>query len=122
MNLAGICIVTKNVNRLVEFYKKILKAESEGDDIHSEIKTDGAGLAILSENGMEDLAPGSMAGAGVGNITIMIKADDIDAEYERIKSLGVVFVKDLKTHPWGASSFWFRDPDGNILDFMSTPE
>jgi catechol-2,3-dioxygenase len=22
-------------------------------------------------------------------------------------------------HPWGSSSFWFRDPDGNIIDFYA---
>jgi hypothetical protein len=29
------------------------------------------------------------------------------------------FVKPLQTHPWGARSFRFREPDGNLVDFYS---
>ena len=42
---------------------------------------------------------------------------DIDAEYERLKGLGVEFVKSIQTHAWGSRSFWFRDPEGNLIDF-----
>jgi predicted enzyme related to lactoylglutathione lyase len=57
--------------------------------------------------------------AGYGSIPIVFKVNDVDAEYERIKTLGVEFIMLPTTHPWGARSFWFRDPDGNIIDFKS---
>jgi catechol 2,3-dioxygenase-like lactoylglutathione lyase family enzyme len=49
----------------------------------------------------------------------MFEVEDVDAEYERLKALDVEFVMLPTTHPWGARSFWFRDPDGNIVDFFA---
>jgi uncharacterized glyoxalase superfamily protein PhnB len=68
---------------------------------------------------MESMAPLSMQGAGHGSFTTMFEAKDVDAEYERLKALDVEFVMPPTTHPWGARSFWFRDPDGNIVDFFA---
>ena len=60
-----------------------------------------------------------MQGAGYGSITLGFEVKDVDAEYEKIHAFGVEFVMLPKTHPWGARSFWFRDPDGNIVDFFA---
>ena len=117
MKLAGICLITKDVLRLTEFYKKVLGATAEGGDVHAEIFTEGAGIAIFSENEMENMAPQSMSGAGRGSITLMFEVEDVDGEFERIKALDVEFIMLPTSHPWGTRSFWFRDPDGNIVDF-----
>lgn len=118
MKLSGICLITKNVPALAKFYQAVLQAGAEGDDTHMEIKTEGAGLAIFSWEGMEGMAAGSMEGAGCGNATLMFEIAGVDAEYERIVALGVPIVKPPQTHSWGARSFWFRDPDGNVVDFF----
>ncbi|MCM1989119.1 VOC family protein [Oceanirhabdus seepicola] len=119
MEFIGICLVTSNVCALTEFYTKILCVEAEGNDVHAELKTDGGNIAIFSVEGMENMAPNSMCGAGYGGFTISFKVKDVDLEYERLKALGVEFVMLPKTHPWGARSFWFRDIDGNIVNFVS---
>lgn len=118
MKFAGICLVTKDVPGLANFYTKVLNIEKEGDDIHVELKTEGAGMTIYTVDGMEELAPGSMRGAGTGSFTIGFAVADVDAEYDRLKAMGVEFVKHPVTHPWGTRSFWFRDPDGNIVNFF----
>ena len=119
MKFTGICLVTENVPALVAFYSKIFGCQAEGNDTHAELNAGGLGLAIFTRQGMEDMAPGSMQGAGYGGITIMFEVTDADAEYERLKELGVEIVKPPATYPWGARSAWFRDPDGNIVDFFS---
>ena len=119
MKFDGICLITHNVPALVDFYARVLGVKAEGDEVHAELHTEGAGLAIFSADGMEEMAPRSMQGAGYGSITLGFEVKDVDAEYERIKTLGVEFVMLPKTHPWGARSFWFRDPDRNIVDFFS---
>ncbi len=119
MEFSGICLITENVPRLRDFYSRILGVEAEGDDIHAELKTEGSSLAVFSAAGMESLAPCSMKGSGHGGFTLGIKVKDVDAEYERLKKIGVNFVKLPTTHPWGARSVWFRDPDGNIIDFFA---
>jgi uncharacterized glyoxalase superfamily protein PhnB len=119
MRLAGLCLTTTRVRALADFYAQVLGVPSQGDDTHAELATVGAGLAIFSVDGMEDMAPGSTRGIGHGGVTLMVEAADIEAEYERLRALGVEIVKPLQTHPWGARSFWFRDPDGNIIDFYA---
>lgn len=80
---------------------------------------DGLGLAIFTRRGMEEMAPGSMQGAGTGSFTIGFEVEDVDAQFERLKALGVTFVKLPASYPWGTRSVWFRDPDGNIVNFYS---
>lgn len=118
MEFIGICLITKNVATLAEFYSQVLGVEAEGDDEHAELKTKGAGISIFSVEGMEKMAPNSMQGAGYGSYTIAFKVDDVDLEYERLKKLNVDFIKLPTTHPWGSRSLWFRDPDGNIINFL----
>jgi catechol 2,3-dioxygenase-like lactoylglutathione lyase family enzyme len=105
MKFVGICLVTNNVPVLVDFYAKVLGVKAEGDDGHAVLSTEGAGMAIFSTEGMEGMAPHSMQGAGCGSFTTMFENVD--------------FVMLPTTHPWGARSFWFRDPDGNIVDFFA---
>ncbi len=119
MKFAGVCLITQNVPVLADFYTRVLGVEAEGDDVHTELKTEGASLAIFSTKEMENLAPHSMQGAGSGNFTVAFEVKDVDAEYERLKALRVRFVKPPTTYPWGNRALWFRDPDGNIVDFFA---
>jgi predicted enzyme related to lactoylglutathione lyase len=119
MEFTGICLVTDDVPALARFYAALTGAAAEGDDTHVELRGEGAGIALISTAGMEALAPGAMQGAGRGNCTFSFRVQDADAEYERVKALGATLVKPLQTHPWGARSFWFRDPDGNIVSFYA---
>lgn len=122
MKFNGICLITRDVLALCRFYVNVLGAEADGDEIHMELKAEGTSMAIFSYDGMEGMAPGSMDGAGAGNFTINFEVDDVDAEYEKMKTSGVRFVKLPQTHPWGWRSFWFRDPDGNIVSFAGKAE
>lgn len=117
MKLTGICLTTKDVLALADFYQKVLEVEAQGDAAHMELANQGAGIAIFSTAGMENMAPGSLQGAGCRSMTLMFEVEEISAEYERIRVMGVEIVKPLQTHPWGSRSFWFRDPEGNIIDF-----
>ncbi len=119
MKFTGICLTTQNVPALARFYTQILGVKAEGDDEHMELRTDGAGIAIFSVNGMERMAPHSMQGTGSGNVVLAFDVDDVDVEYERLKIFDIEWVMLPTTHSWGARSFWFRDPDGNIVDFFT---
>jgi catechol 2,3-dioxygenase-like lactoylglutathione lyase family enzyme len=115
----GICIITRDVRRLCDFYRDVLEAEPEGDETFASFTSLGAVLAFYSELGMETLAPGSTQGAGRGAYTMEFEVQDVDREYERLTRLGVTIVKPPATHPWGRRSVWFRDPDGNIVNFSA---
>jgi catechol 2,3-dioxygenase-like lactoylglutathione lyase family enzyme len=119
MRFDGICLITGNVPALAQFYTRVLGVKAEGDENHVELQTAGAHISIFSIKGMEEMAPQSMEGAGYGSITLGLEVEDVDAEFERLKRLGVELVKLPASYPWGTRSAWFRDPDGNILDFFA---
>lgn len=119
MIFAGICIITDNVSRLSDFYKKVLQAAAEGDDTHVTIQTNGVGMAIFSKNGMEDMVAGSTKYTGNSSSVLMFEVEDVDAEYERLKTMNIEFIMLPTTYPWGSRALWFKDPDGNIVDFYT---
>jgi catechol 2,3-dioxygenase-like lactoylglutathione lyase family enzyme len=119
MKFTGICLITNDVSALTKFYTNVLGVEAVGDDNHAELKTEGAILSIFSARGMDDMVSGSMQGVGHGSFTIGFEVRDINAEYKRLTEMDIKFLKILTAHPWGCSSFWFRDPDGNIVDFYA---
>ena len=117
MKFSGICLITADVSALTRFYTKILGVKAEGNEVHAELKTEGANIAIFSAKGMEAMVPHSMEGAGYGSFTIGFEVENLDAEYQRLKAIGISILMPPTAHPWGSSSFWFKDPDGNIVDF-----
>jgi predicted enzyme related to lactoylglutathione lyase len=84
MRFAGVCLITGDVLRLSGFYMDVLGVGGEGDHNHMDLKAHGTSLAIFSADGMEEMAPGSMQGAGYGSFTINFEVEDVDSEYEKI--------------------------------------
>ena len=120
MKLAGVCIITADVLRLTSFYELLFSVNGEGDETHMGFPC--IGLAIFSESGMEEMAPGSMLGTGSGKVSLSFDVLDADLEFERVLALGAEIIMMPKTHPWGLRSFWCKDPDGNILSLRSPAE
>lgn len=93
MLFSGICLLTKDVQRLSNFYQKILQTTSDCDDvIHQEIHTQGAFLAILKYDD---------ANGGNPNMNMAFTVDDVDTECLRLKELGVEILDEPTTRPWG---------------------
>ncbi len=47
--------------------------------------------------------------------------DDVDRWAARLQEAGLVLEKAVKTHRDGARSFYLRDPDGNLVQFLWHP-
>ena len=119
MRFNGICIISPDVRRLAEFYIRLLGAEGSVNSTFVGLATEGASLSIFSEEEMEIMAPGSMEGAGRGSYTIEFEVDDVDRQHDRLQAMQVPIVKPPTTQPWGRRSVWFRDPDGNMVNFYA---
>ena len=117
--LGGICLITEDVRRLGTFYRTVLGQDGQVDDAYSSFEVNGVVLSMYSVAGTEAMAPGSLAGAGTGRWVLEFEVEDVDAEYGRLVELGVPIVKPPTTQPWGIRSVWFRDPDGNIVNFLA---
>ena len=112
------CVITGNVKRLVEFYEPILvlKATWTGED-YAEFSTGEGVLAIFSADAQEKYIPGSAKAAKNESVVLQFRVADVDQEYRRLQSLVTTWVKLPTTQPWGTRSIYFRDPDGNLVDF-----
>lgn len=53
---------------------------------------------------------------------IAIAVDDFDGAVAKVKEAGVEIIKDADVNPSGIGTMFFRDPEGNILHFISRPE
>ena len=117
--LNSVCLITHDVPGLRAFYQSVLEGAAEGDDVFTVFSTPGAALTLFSTQGLEEMVPGLMAGSGAGNCFLEFEVEDVDKDYERLKALNVQVVKPPTTQPWGWRSVWFRDPDGNKVNFCA---
>jgi len=121
--LSKTCLITSNVRRLVDFYEPILnlKATWSGKD-YAEFPTGVGVLAIFSVEAQENYIPGASEAANNKSMVLEFRVDDVDREYRRLEGLVKTWVKPPTTQPWGTRSVYFRDPDGNLVDFYTPPK
>ena len=113
-------MITNDVKRLVEFYEPVLalKAKKTGEE-YAEFPTGVRVLAIFSKDAQEKYIPGSAEAAKNRSVVLQFRVSDVDQEYRRLQSLVKSWVKAPTTQPWGTRSIYFRDPDGNLVDFYA---
>jgi uncharacterized glyoxalase superfamily protein PhnB len=116
--LINTCVITDDVKRLVGFYESVLqqKADWSGND-YAEIATGAGVVAIFSADAQEKYIPGSAKAATNHSVILEFQVADVDEEYRRLQGIVKDWVKPPTTQPWGTRSIYFRDPDGNLVDF-----
>jgi catechol 2,3-dioxygenase-like lactoylglutathione lyase family enzyme len=118
--LVNTCLITNDVKRLIEFYGHILALEAKktGED-YAEFPTGVGVLAIFSADAQERYIPGSAEAAKNKSVVLQFRVDDVDQQYLRLRGFVKTWVKPPTTQPWGTRSIYFRDPDGNLVDFYA---
>lgn len=120
IQFTDICFITEDVLRLRAFYEVVFGGLAEGNSDHSSLV---AGGVTFTFDFVEPLQENSVfryvSVGGVNNVIIGFNVDDVDFEYKRLMPLGIEILNQPTTHPWGARSFQFKDPDGNIINFRT---
>ena len=118
--LVNTCVITKDINQLVGFYESVLmlKARWSGEN-YAEFPTGVGVLAIFSAEAQGKYIPGSAEALENKSVILEFRVADVDQEYRRLQSLVKTWVKPPSTQPWGTRSIYFRDPDGNLIDFYA---
>jgi len=118
--LVNTCLITNNVNQLVGFYERVLalKANRSGEN-YAEFRTGIGVLAIFSAEAQEKYIHGSATAAANQSVILEFRVGNVDQEYARLQPLVKTWVKPPTTQPWGTRSLYFRDPDGNLVDFYA---
>jgi catechol 2,3-dioxygenase-like lactoylglutathione lyase family enzyme len=118
--LINSCLITADVNRLATFYSQVLGIEPHraGPD-YVEFRTPKGVLALFSADAQEKYIPGSARSGENHSLVLEFEVGDVDQEYTRLRGVIKTWVKEPTTQAWGTRSFYFRDPDGNLVDFFT---
>ena len=124
MELVRSRIVTDDVQRLAAFYARLAHAAVVLNDYYVEVPTGAMSVGFSRRRFTEyredqTIRPGRLQHRA--EIILDFQADDVDAEYQRIASLGADWVMPPTTQPWGNRSMIFKDPEGNLVNAPSKP-
>ena len=120
-----VAVVTTDVERAAKFYTEVLGFREVG-----RLETSHSGtLVFVSLNGTQlelfgggKLKEAEEAQQRVGYKHIALRVDGIDAEYARLKALGVEFYMEPTTVESGLRIAFFRDPDGSPIELFQRQE
>jgi uncharacterized glyoxalase superfamily protein PhnB len=60
-----------------------------------------------------------LAAREVALILATVEVSDVQALFEEFKGRGVQFAQVLTKQPWGGTDFQIRDPDRNVISFVT---
>jgi catechol 2,3-dioxygenase-like lactoylglutathione lyase family enzyme len=117
--LVNTCLITGRFTKMVDFYQHALgvSPQSVTSGVYAEFPTGRGVLAIFSAEAQEKYIPGAAEPANNRSTILEFQVANVDAEYARLQSLVETWVKPPTNQPWGTRSLYFRDPDGNLVDF-----
>ena len=115
LNFNSILLSTDNLEKLVDFYKKVFQKEPDmSEENYAGFMVGSAFLTI----GFHDKIKG--ANPNPDRFLFNFETNDVKGEFERIKSLGAAVIKEPYTMD-GSERMWiatFADPDGNYFQLV----
>ena len=106
----------ESLSRSTTFYRDVigLKVRIEGDG-YVEFDMDNTKFSLFERSKLSELIGHEGGTSPCGEIGFII--DDVDAEAERLKGLGVKILRGPVDRPWRERTLHISDPDGNIIEF-----
>ncbi len=71
------------------------------------------------ETARPQLSMMSEGGSGTPVPDVSIEVDDVDAVYEKARSMGCEILYGIVDEPWGVRRFYVRDPAGKVLNILA---
>ena len=120
MKIQNICILTNNVKGLHKFYSSLFQIKPRFASIaYVEFDIGGTILAIYNLENHNEMVEIKAESAANKSMMIEIEVENVDEEYKRVCDMGIKIVKKVSTQSWGSRSFYFLDPDNNVIDFFT---
>jgi len=119
MKRGKVRIITADVGRLRQFYELVIKLEPVGDERYVEFRLPGLTLAIADQRRINMSAAGAATPGSNRSAVFDFEVENVDAEYDRLRTIVDTFELVPTTQPWGNRSMLFRDPDGNLVNFFA---
>ena len=114
-------IITPKLKESKDFYTRVLKYSVAFENdfyilMHAPDNTPAVAFLLPNHPTQQPVFQPAFQGAGMF-FTIEVK--DVDAEFRRIKSLGIPIAIELRDEPWGDRHFAVVDPNGVGIDIVT---
>ncbi|MGY0501939.1 VOC family protein [Nocardia sp. FBN12] len=78
-----------------------------------------AGMDVIYlRTGLGSFKPARIAGSAGDGLLIVFVVDDIDGEYDRLRTAGVPIETPIETEEWGERYFQMTDPNGVVIQLV----
>ena len=116
------CVLTRNLESMEQFYRAVLQLEPRGRVGYREFPTEPGVFSLWSVDDYKQITGADTVDAKAGSVMLEFQVGDVDAEFARLRGstdLPIDFVLEPTTLKWGNRSIYFRDPDGNLVNFFT---
>tara|TARA_B100000686_G_scaffold327923_1_gene387324 strand:+ start:1556 stop:1909 length:354 start_codon:yes stop_codon:yes gene_type:complete len=117
MKPIGVIIWTEKLENLLDFYELIFNSKA------SKKKSNSA--YFIRDNFKFYIAKHSEVSGNSkdpNRIILNLETNDIDLEYNRLISAGVIFLRPPEIEKWGGKVATFKDPENNRVNLIEQPK
>ena len=119
MDFASVRMISDDLESVVSFYEQVTGVPAIWPaPVFAEVHLPSCTIAF-GHSQTAQLFNNSARPADNHTVIIELLVDDVDKEFERLKSLVSEWVQEPTTMPWGNRSILFRDPDGNLVNLFT---
>jgi len=119
MDFASIRMITDDLEPVVQFYEQLTGVPAARlAPVFAELHLPSCTIAFGHAQTAQ-LFKNAARPADNHTVIIKFRVDDVDKEYDRLKTLVTEWVLEPTTMPWGNRSILFRDPDGNLVNLFT---
>ena len=114
MKLKNPLLVVTDIDKSVEFYKNVLGLHKIMD-FGANVTLTG-GLCLQSKESFKEFIDNKNITFGSNSFEVYFEEDDFDSFTQKLETLDIKYVHEIKEHSWGQRVVRFYDPDMHIIE------